>query len=218
MKYRFVFVALIALILTSCAKKVPKYYTAFFNMQPNSILIVPPMNESVEVSATIYFLSTISMPVAERGYYVYQVNLTKGMLEELGLSDIGLVYSSPPQKLKNLFGCDAVFYITVKKWDTQYLVISSSVIVTLNYTLKDAATGNVLWQDEMTVKKDSGGSGIIEMAVEAAVNAIFTDYVPLARKANLQAVTRKQDGLPAGKYHPNYGKDHAQYPVEPAEN
>jgi hypothetical protein len=218
MKYRFTFVALIMVVLTSCTKAPPKDYTAFFSMQPVSILVIPPMNESLEVTAPIYFLSTISLPVAERGYYVFPVNLTKGMLEETGLTDPGLIHTAPSQKLKKLFGCDAILYIKIMKWDTKYIVLSSSVSVTLEYTLKDATTGTILWKDQMTVEHKSGGDSICAMMVQAVATAIFVDYVPLARRANLQAVTREKDGLPAGKYHKNYGKDHAQYPVTPSDN
>jgi hypothetical protein len=217
-KLRLFFISLFLSVQLGCVTKVPKDYTAFFSMQPNSILVIPPMNESVEVTAPIYFLSTISMPLAERGYYVFPVNLTKGMLEEVGLSDPGLIHNSPPHKLKKLFGCDAVLYIKILKWDTQYLVIGSDVTVTMEYTLKDAATGAVLWQDKMTVAQESEGDNICAMMVDAAVTALFVDYVPLARKANRKAVNRYKRGLPAGKYHKDYGKDHAWYHVTPTGN
>ena len=43
-------------------------YSAFRSADPRSILIVPVVNNSVDVDASDYFLSAISQPVAERGY------------------------------------------------------------------------------------------------------------------------------------------------------
>ena len=63
---------------------VQKDYTKFNAASPHSILIVPVVNKSVDVTAPDYFLSTIAVPVAEQGYYVFPVNLVKRVLEDTG--------------------------------------------------------------------------------------------------------------------------------------
>jgi hypothetical protein len=141
---------------------------------------------------------------------VFPVYLTELLLRDLGLPEAGLVHQLPSQRFFDLFGADAVLFITIKDWSTKYLVLVSSVVVEMEYLLKDTRTGMVLWQSKQQVARNSGGSNPIAMAVSAALNALFTDYLPLARQANIQ-VFRPPDGLPAGRYHPDHGKDRDRF-------
>ena len=73
-----------------CATLPPKDYTDFNAADIRSILVVPVVYNSVDVTAPDYFLSTVSIPVAEHGYYVFPVNLIKRTMEDDGLSDANL--------------------------------------------------------------------------------------------------------------------------------
>ena len=69
-------VTLIALfILTGCASVEPYNYSALKQEAPRSILVLPPMNSSVEVNAPYSYLSTISQPLAEKGYYLSLIHI-----------------------------------------------------------------------------------------------------------------------------------------------
>ncbi len=185
---------------------VPKDYTKFNEAKPNSILIVPVVNKSVEVTAADYCLSTITIPLAEQGYYVFPVNLVKRMLEDDGLSDSTLVHNASVEKLTNLFGADAVLYVTINQWDAQYLVFSTQVNVDLSYVIKDGKTGDTLWEHNekmVYVPQNSGGGGIaslVVMAINAAVTKAAPNYVPLARQANNKTFTYPGPGIPPGPY------------------
>ena len=129
---RSYFCIFILIFMAGCATTQPKDYTKFNAAKPSSILIVPVVNRSVEVTASDYFLSTITIPIAENGYYVFPVNLVKRMLEDDGLSDASLVHSASVGKLTNLFGADAVLYVTINQWDSQYLVLTTQVNIDLS--------------------------------------------------------------------------------------
>ena len=73
----------------------PKQYGAFRAENPKSVLVVPALNSTVNVDAADYFVSTISRPVAERGYYVFPAHMVKRVLDDDGLSDAGLVHRHP---------------------------------------------------------------------------------------------------------------------------
>ena len=128
---------------------------------PRSILIVPVANKSVDVDAPAYFLSTLPVPVAERGYYVFPVNAVKRVLEDDGLSDAFLVHQADPMRLASLFGADAVLYVTIERWDAQYMLISTSVTVEFDYVMKDGKTGDTIWTNhqKMTYAPSSGEEG-----------------------------------------------------------
>jgi hypothetical protein len=205
-------------LLAGCAaqQKPVQDYTRFLACQPKSILIVPVVNESVNVDASDYFLSTLPVPVAERGYYVFPVNLVKRVLEDEGLADASLVHSADTTKLAGMFGADAVMYASIKHWTAKYLVLSTSVQVEFEYLLKDGKTGETLWTTRKAMvyqpqNNNAGGNplaALIGAMVQAAVTKAAPNYMPLARQANAVAMAYPGAGFPAGPYRDEYGKDH----------
>ena len=198
-------IALLAL-LSGCIAP-PKNYDKFNAASPRSILIVPVVNNSVEVTAPDYFLSTISIPLAEQGYYVFPVNLVKRMLEDDGLSDASLVHGASVEKLSNLFGADAVLYVIINQWDAKYMVFSTQVTVALAYVIKDGKTGEILWEHQQSMvyvpQNNSSGNPLVDlivMAVNAAATKAAPNYIPLANQANAATFTYPGAGIPPGPY------------------
>lgn len=194
-------------LMTGCATIPPKDYSSFNRSSPRSILVVPVVNKSVDVDAPDYFLSTISIPVAEQGYYVFPIHMVKRVLEDDGLSDANLVHGVPTQKLSALFGADAVLYITINSWDAKYMVLTTQVTVALDYILKDGYTGEVLWKDSQVMvyapQNQNSGSPIADllvMAISAAITKAKPNYIPLAQQANQRAFTYPGNGIPPGPY------------------
>jgi hypothetical protein len=206
--------------MSGCATQKQKKndYTALRTEAPRSILVVPVINRSVEVNAPDYFLSTIARPLAERGYYVFPVHLVKRMMEDDGLGDANMVHGAEPQQLGKMFGSDSVMYVTIERWDAQYIVFSTTVTVELKYVLKSTSSGQTLWQNSQKLvyqpqNNNSGGglAGLIAQAVVAAIAKATPNYVPLAQQANMQAIHTKGSGLPAGPYVDYYQKDQADF-------
>lgn len=214
------FVIAAAALLTGCATKpvAKKDYAEMRKTSPRSVLIVPVVNKSVDVDAPDYFLSTIVRPIAERGYYVFPINVVKRVMEDDGLSDADMVHSSDTTKLASLFGADSVLYISIERWDARYAVFSTVTTVELSYTLKSGATGQPLWVHKETLAYDpaaqqsqSGLAGLIAKAVVAAMEKAKPNYIPLARQANSLAIYRNGQGLPAGPHDPLYLKDGVEF-------
>jgi hypothetical protein len=197
----------IIIMAAGCAT-VQKDYSKYNAANPHSILIVPVVNKSVDVTAPDYFLSTISIPIAEHGYYVFPVNLVKRILEDEGLSDANLVHSAPTSKLCNLFGADAVLYVSIERWDAKYMIITTQVTVDLLYSIKDGKTGDTLWEDREVMvyspqnNQNTGNpiATLVVMAVQAAVTKAAPNYLPLAQQANAKAFTYPGHGIPPGPY------------------
>lgn len=202
-----------AATLVACATPPkPKDHSAFMAAQVRSVLVVPVMNRSVDVTAPDYFLSTVPIPLAERGYYVFPVNLVKRTLEDDGLADPGVVHAADPMRLASIFGADAVLYITIERWDAKWALIQTTVTVEFSYVMKDGKTGAVLWEDRRTMQysSDSGGSNsLLAAMVNAAITRASPNYMPLARRASWTALAYPGPGFPSGPYHPAHGKDWA---------
>lgn len=222
---QFSIAALGAIGLTACvAAPTPRDYSDFRSESPHSILVVPALNNTVSVEAPENFLSTVSRPFAERGYYVFPALMVKSLLDQDGLSDAGLVHAADARRLYKLFNCDAVLYITIEKWETQYAVIASSTNVEFNYAMKSCKTGTELWASHQAIsyspsQSNSGNpmADLIAQAIMAAIQKAAPNYIPLAQQSNLLAAGTVGFGLPAGPYLPaSYGKDLDHFPAQKA--
>jgi hypothetical protein len=209
-----------SLTLSGCATTpVSKDYSAFRAEMPRSILVVPALNNTLNVPAPAYFLSTISRPFAERGYYVFPAYMVKRVMEDEGLSDAGLVHGADASRFNRLFGCDAVLFVTIQQWDSKYMVITTQTTVKFDYALKSCKTGATLWQDSqaMVYSPQSNSSGnpladLIAMAIIAAVEKGAPNYIPLTVQANALAAGTPGRGLPAGPYQPaQFGRDQSVF-------
>lgn len=202
-----------AVVAAGCAAVPKPDYTRFFQNHPRSILVVPPMNNTTAVEAPDVFATTITAPVAERGYYIFPVYLVTDLLRDLGLTNEGLIHQLPANRFRELFGADAVLFVTIKDWTTKYVLLASSVSVTASYKLVDTKTGQVLWEGERKAVVQSRGSNIIEVLVSALMTTTV-DYRPLAREANKKMMDNPGTGLPAGPYHAEFQKDYDRYSRE----
>ena len=123
----------LTVMLTGCVA--PYDYTNFRAHPPRSILVLPPLNESTAVEGTYGYLSTVTMPLAEMGYYVYPVVVVDQFMKENGLPTAGEMHQAPLDKIRDIFGADAVLYVTLKQYGTKYQVINSATIVTVKARL-----------------------------------------------------------------------------------
>jgi len=199
--------ALAALLLAGCVSPPAKTDLSAFNAaKPRSILVVPAANKSLDVDAPNYLLTTLTVPLAEKGYYVFPVHTAKTVLEQEGFYDGDQVQKQPPESLAKLFGADAVLYVTINRWDAQYAVIQTTVTVDFDYRLvyKD---GTELWKAnkkmQYTPQQQNTGNplaNLIAAAVTAAMQRAKPNYMPLAQMANVQVLAVEPTAIPDGPY------------------
>lgn len=120
-------------------------YTAFKAARPHSILVLPPVNESPDVTATYSMMSQVTFPLAEAGYYVMPVGLVDETFKQNGLNNAAEISQVPAPKLRSIFGADAALYVKVTDYGTKYMVLSSATVVTATASLVDLKTGTTLW-------------------------------------------------------------------------
>jgi hypothetical protein len=202
-------ILLVVTLAVACVRpQAPRDYSKLVAANPKAILVVPAVNKTVEVDASDYFLSTLPVPLAERGYYVFPVNVVKRLLEDDGLSDAQMVHAADPVRLCRLFGADAVLFPTIEQWTAKYVVIATTVEVEFDYVLKDCSAGAELWRGhQKMVYQPNSGQGLLGQVILSAVAKAKPNYMPLARQANANAVAYPGPGLPAGPYRPEYRKD-----------
>lgn len=197
------------LCLAACATK-PYDYTNFRAAKPRSILVLPPINESTEILGTYGYLSTVTQPLAEMGYYVFPVAVVDQFLKENGMPTPGEMHQVPLAKVREVLGADAVMFITLKQYGSKFQLISTVAIVSAVATLVDARTGTVLWEGSATVQQSPDSSGniladIIASAITQAINKKTDAAHRVSRTANAQLFTLQGHGLLYGPYNARYG-------------
>jgi hypothetical protein len=199
---------LMAAVLTGCANApVKKDLSAFNAAAPRSILVVPAVNKSLDVDAPNYLLSTLTVPLAEKGFYVFPVNTAKFVLEQEGYYEGERIHQQPPETLANLFGADAVLYVTIKRWDARYAIIAATVTVQFDYRMV-ARDGTEIWAATQAMQyspQNNNSSGnpladLIVAAVSAAMTRAAPNYLPLTQQANQMVFVLGPNAIPNGPY------------------
>lgn len=128
-----------------------------------SIVVLPPLNESSEITASYELYSTITEPLANRGYYVYPVAIVDQFMKENGLPTAGEMHAVPLGKIHEIIGADAVLYPTVAAWHGPNLATIALAILTktapstveARYRLVDVKSGDVIWEHSEYVREDA---------------------------------------------------------------
>ena len=133
-------------LLGGCATTHPYDYTNFRAHPPRSILILPPLNESTVLEGTYGYLSTVSRPVAELGYYVFPVEEVDRFFKENGMPTAGEMHQAPLNRIREVTGADAVLLVTLEQYGSHYHVINSTTVVKVRAQLVDTHSQVLLWE------------------------------------------------------------------------
>lgn len=210
MKNIFYIIAL-GYLVASCSglpiqTKLEAYPAMYDDRKPLSVLVIPAINNSTAAEATDYFNVTITEPLSNVGYYTMPVEIVKDIFLKEGIVDSTMIKGLPTTIFKKNFGADAVLFVTINKWDKQYIVLAGNVTVSMDYVMLSTETSEIIWQYSatQTIDTTAESSGfIIADLISTAITTATTDYVPIAKQANFQAFT----ALPHGGYSDQHGLD-----------
>ena len=190
--------------------------SAYRNHMPKSILVLPPVNDSPDTRASAGYWSTVTLPVAEAGYYVYPITVVDTVFKENGIYSGFDAQNLPAQKLKEIFGADAAMYIRIKEYGSKYQVLQSVSTVAVEAKLVDLSSGTTLWegQERLQQSNNSGNNaGLIGLLVGALVdqvsNHLKDSSYNLSHSVSWQLYTpneQAQKGLLYGPRSPSYLK------------
>ena len=215
-KIAIAFVAV--LLMAGCATKKPGWdYSAYKASKPRSILVLPPVNNSPDITATYSVMSFVTKPLSEAGYYVMPVAMVAEAFKENGLTQPSDMHATSPAKLREIFGADAALYITVTKFGVSYTVVNSETMVQVQGKLVDLKSGATLWQGAAQASSVEGEQqqqgGLGALLVSAIVKQVLASTFDNSHKYSGMATERllatgeKSNGLLFGPRSPNYGKD-----------
>jgi hypothetical protein len=211
---RLMVLAGFSLILAACATPHNQIdYTAFRESRPRSILILPSLNNSPDIDASLSLLSVTTVPLAEAGYYVVPVTLSEETFKQNGVTVAGEAHGLPLDKLREIFGADAALYITIDRYGVSYRLIDSVVEVYAAAKLVDLRSGQELWQGHANVAiGQNNNNGLVGALVGAIINQIASNLSDrahdVARTASYQLLSAgRGNSILYGPYHPKRGTD-----------
>lgn len=186
----------------------------FRNSKPKSILVLPPVNLSPDIRGSLTFLSTVTRPLSEAGYYVFPVAMVDATFKENGLQLADDIHDAPLSKLQSIFGADAVLYITVEKFGSSYVVIDSQTVVSAKARLVDARTGTLLWKGQASASDAEGrdnNNGLAGVLINSVIHQLASNIGnpghQVAKLASARLLSPQSGGILYGPRSPNYGKD-----------
>ncbi len=207
---------LAVVVFSGCSSVEHMDYTAFKNAAPRSIFVPLPVTGSPKPESAVAVMASAVLPLAEAGYYVIPATLAYDILVRRGGKNAVELANLPLEEIKQNFGADAVLYLTVNKYDINYLVVDSIYTVSVTAELKDIATGATLWKQ--TAKNDNTSlpstdwisllvKGLIKQlsnhmldpGVEISVENSYNMFIP-----DSSVMTNP---FLSGPYSPNYRKD-----------
>ena len=201
-------------LISSCSglpiqTKAEAYPAMYDDRKPLSVLVIPAINNSTAAEATDFFNVTITEPLSNVGYYTMPVEIVKDIFQKEGIVDSTMIKGLPTSIFKKNFGADAVLFVTINKWDKQYIVLAGNVSVSMDYVMLSTETSEVIWSYSatQTIDTTAESSGFIMLDIlSTAITTATTDYVPIAKQVNYQAFT----ALPHGGYSDQHGLDQDQ--------
>ncbi len=180
--------------------------TNFESARPRSILVIPVVNKSVDVYAPTSVLSTLPKILGEKGYYVFPINTVKVILDHEGFYEAAEVHAQAPESLAAMFGADAILYVTINRWTSQYVLFSTTTIVDFDYRIVNH-DGAQLWSASKTLtftphNEDTGNelTNLLVASISAALERASPNYLPLTRQANNEVFSSGYSALPPGPY------------------
>ena len=164
-------------LLGGCATKAPPFdYSAFIRAKPVTLLVMPPVNESPEITATPGVWAHATRPLAEDGYYVLPVSLVDETFRQNGVSNANDAQEISVAKLRDFFGADAAVYLKVRRYGTSYAVVSSETRVEVEGRIIDLRSGELLWQGAASAssseQQQQAQGGLIGLLATALINQI----------------------------------------------
>jgi hypothetical protein len=199
-------------VLGGCTTMQPYDYSNYRAHPPRSILVLPPLNESTAVEGTYSYLSTVTQPLAELGYYVFPVAVIDQYLKANGMPSAGEMQQIPLEKVAEIIGADAVLYLDLKQYGSKFELVSSNAVVTISAKLVDTRSATVLWEGAATAQNNSNGSGsflaqLLAAAITQAINSKMDVSHGVCRLANAQLFNPENRGLPYGPYNPKHASN-----------
>lgn len=207
MKKQLILLFTSLLILSSCTTSKPvmrsEAYGTLYEETPLAIMVLPPINKSVNVEAKELFYSSLTLPLTQYGYYVLPSILTMDILKEESAYDTELYKTNSMKKVGEYFGADAVLITTIHEWNKTSLL--NKIKVKVEYELRSTKTDDVLFHrtGDILLSSASNTGSILGNVIANMISTALTKEVSVGESCNWYTLC----DIPYGKYSPRHLQD-----------
>lgn len=207
-----IFTVMMLMGVTGCAKDRIGYdyaLAAFQQEQPKSIVVLPAKLTTDHEDADPYFVSAVHKPLAEKGYYVFPVQLVREYLKKKNIETIEDLYQLPSQTIADYFNADSVLYTDFIALDATYAVVGTHTFAEFAMKLVSGRTGQTFWEQGFSYGQSSNnaGAGLLGALLTAAIGKAAPPYRRVAWSAVASGINNPNFGLVTGPYHGSYQQD-----------
>jgi hypothetical protein len=184
----------IAALIAGCAGG-PQYSVGptYQSAPPRSIAVLPVFNETVNLKAQDLIRPILHNKIAQKGYEAPPSSFIDAKLLEKEIREAGQINTLTTQELGKLLGVDAILYSTIQEFNTTYIIAYASITVSMHFELKDAKTGEKLWETDHQVKESKLGLDSKTLQ-ETLQFAALQSYTPYCQKCVDESFTTLPDG------------------------
>ena len=177
-------------LIPACASdlqtKVSGHLNGLSKHQSVAILPVEASNVGQKEMANM-FRQGLYANLKQSKFNLLEKYIIDGLLKQNHLNDPGNFLNINPMQFGEILGADAIVFSRINKVERNYLIVHSSIELSVSVQMVDTRTGEILWRAEQT-EHDFSGIGKIPTGISTALLAPI-QFV--TNKFNLSRMTSK---------------------------
>mgnify|MGYP001560446699 FL=1 len=183
-------VILLLTLIPACASdlqtKVSGHLNGLSKHQTVAILPVEASNVGHKEMANM-FRQGLYANLKQSKFNLLEKYIIDGLLKQNHLNDPGSFLNINPMQFGEILGADAIVFSRINKVERSYLIVHSSIELSVSVQMVDTRTGEILWRAEQT-EHDFSGIGKIPTGI---TTALFAPIQFVTNKFNLSKMTSK---------------------------
>ena len=192
-----------ALSLSACATdlqtRVAGHLTALSKNQTVAILPVETSDPGQKEMAKM-FRQGLYANLKQSEFHLLERYVIDGLLKQNKLTDPSTLLDINPMQFGEILGVDAIVFSRINKVERSYLILHSSIELSVSVQMVDTRSGEILWRAEQT-EQDFSGIGKIPTGI---TTALLAPIQFVTNKFNLSRMTSNMvDKLTVLVKHPN---------------
>ena len=204
-------IGFIALSVSACASdlqtKIAGNLMALSKNQTVAILPIETSDAGQKEMAEMFRLGLYAN-LKQSKFQLLERYVVDGLLQQNKLTDPANFLTINPMQFGEILGVDAIVFSRINKVERSYLVVHSSIELSVSVQMVDTRSGEILWRAEQT-EQDFSGIGKIPTGI---TTAFLAPIQFVTNKFNLRRMTSRMVGkLTSMIKHPNEASEESQF-------
>jgi cell division septation protein DedD len=204
-------IGLVALSVSACASDLQtKVAGNLMSLSKNQTVAILPIETSDEGQKEMaeMFRMGLYANLKQSKFQLLERYVVDGLLQQNKLKNPSNYLTINPMQFGEILGADAIVFSRINKVERSYLVVHSSIELSVSVQMVDTRSGEILWRAEQT-EQDFSGIGKIPTGI---TTAILSPIQFVTNKFNLRRMTSNMvDKLTSLIKHPNEASKDNQF-------